>query len=62
MMDNRLFPVIEDRMDWTAKRQQMLSANVANIDTPGYRTKDVSFSEQLQLLQLNVTNSKHMTP
>ena len=62
MMDNRLFPVIEDRMDWTAKRQQMLSANVANIDTPGYRTKDVSFAEQLQLLQLNITNSKHMTP
>jgi flagellar basal-body rod protein FlgB len=62
MIDNRLFPKIEDKMDWDAKRQQSLSANIANKDTPGYRTKDVSFSEQLQLLQLNTTNSKHMTP
>ena len=47
-MDTRLFPVIEDRMDWTAKRHQVLTANITNIDTPGYRTKDVSFSDQLQ--------------
>ena len=62
MIDNRLYPVIEDHMDWTAKRQQMLSNNMANINTPGYHSKDVSFSEQLQLLQLNTTNSKHITP
>jgi flagellar basal-body rod protein FlgB len=26
-----------------SKRQQVVSSNLANIDTPGYRTKDVSF-------------------
>jgi len=62
MMDTRLYPSIEDRLDWTAKRQQMLSANITNIDTPGYRTRDVSFSEQLQFVQLNTTNSKHIGP
>ena len=61
MTDNRLFPAIEDRMDWTAKRQQMLSANIANIDTPGFRTRDVSFADQLERLQLNATNGKHLT-
>ena len=55
--DSRLFPAVEDRMDWTVKRQQMLSANIANIDTPGYKAKDVSFSEQLQTLQLNTPMS-----
>ncbi len=25
MIDNRLYPAIEDRMDWTARRQQVLS-------------------------------------
>jgi flagellar basal-body rod protein FlgB len=60
-MDTRLFPAIEDRMDWTAKRHQILNANVTNIDTPGYHTKDVSFSDQLQFLQLRASNGKHIT-
>jgi flagellar basal-body rod protein FlgB len=62
MIDNRLYPAIEDRMDWTARRQQVLSNNIANIDTPGYHAKDVSFSEQLQLLQVNTPNPKHIAP
>jgi flagellar basal-body rod protein FlgB len=60
MIDSRLYPALEDRMDWAAKRQQMLSANIANIDTPGYRAQDVSFSDQLQMLQLNTTSDKHI--
>ena len=60
MIENRLFPKVEDMLDWTAKRQQMLSANIANIDTPGYRAKDVSFSEEMQSLQLTSTSSGHL--
>lgn len=30
-------------------RHQVLSRNIANIDTPGYRPMDVSFSEELRL-------------
>jgi len=60
-MDTRLYPAIEDRMDWTAKRHQILSANVTNIDTPGYHAKDVSFADQLQSLQLRASNGKHIT-
>jgi flagellar basal-body rod protein FlgB len=60
-MDTRLFPAIEDRLDWTAKRHQVLTANITNIDTPGYRTKDVSFADQLQFLQLRASNGKHIT-
>ena len=62
MIDNRLYPAIEDRMDWTARRQQVLSNNIANIDTPGYHAKDVSFSDQLQMLQVNTPNPKHIAP
>ena len=29
-------------------RQQLVSSNVANIDTPGYRTRDVSFHLTMQ--------------
>ena len=62
MIDNRLYPAMEDRMDWNARRHQSLSNNIANIDTPGFHSKDVSFSEQLQLLQVNTTSSKHIAP
>ena len=59
---NKMFPLIEDMLDWTAKRQQTLSANLANIDTPGYKARDVSFSEQLQSLSLETTSSVHLEP
>jgi flagellar basal-body rod protein FlgB len=62
MIDNRLYPAMEDRMDWNARRHQSLSNNIANIDTPGFHSKDVSFSEQLQLLQVQTTSSKHIAP
>jgi flagellar basal-body rod protein FlgB len=62
MIDNRLYPAMEDRMDWAARRHQALSNNIANIDTPGFRAKDVSFSEQLQLLQVHTTSPKHIAP
>ncbi len=31
-------------MDLLANRQKLVAANVANADTPGYKTKDLDFS------------------
>lgn len=31
-----------------SRRQQVVASNVANIDTPGYKTKDVSFHLTMQ--------------
>jgi flagellar basal-body rod protein FlgB len=43
-----LFGLASRRMDWLAARQQVISENVANADTPGFRAKEVSpFSEML---------------
>jgi flagellar basal-body rod protein FlgB len=37
-----------------SKRQQIVASNLANIDTPGYRTKDISFHATMeQLLSQN---------
>ena len=30
-------------MDLLAQRQRLVASNMANLDTPGYRTKDVDF-------------------
>jgi flagellar basal-body rod protein FlgB len=40
--------VLTKVLDGTALRQRTLAENVANVDTPGYQRKDVSFSEQLK--------------
>ncbi len=31
-----------------SKRQQVVASNIANIDTPGYKTKDISFYATMQ--------------
>jgi len=31
-----------------AKRQEILAANIANADTPGYKARDLDFAAQLQ--------------
>ena len=43
-------PVLERIMQFTARRQTLISSNIANISTPGYQSVDVSmedFQEQL---------------
>ncbi len=54
-------------LDGLSKRQQLISRNIANIDTPGYRAQEVSFESAIQRaiktngqIQLAVTNPGHM--
>lgn len=35
-------------MDLAAMRQALITSNIANIDTPGYRTRDIDFHGELQ--------------
>lgn len=37
-------------MDLVSTRQKLVTANIANIDTPGYRTKDIQFQREFQSL------------
>lgn len=34
-------------LDLSAKRQELITSNIANVDTPGYRTKDIDFRGEL---------------
>src|ERR1700688_3902891 len=40
--------LLEKALDVTAQRQQLVTANIANMDTPGYQTKDIDFRGELQ--------------
>jgi flagellar basal-body rod protein FlgB len=54
-------------LDWTAARQKLLASNIANLDTPGYKARDLDF--QSALLRacgngesgLHCTNERHLS-
>ncbi len=57
-----LFQVVKKRMDWLAQRQEVLSQNIANADSPKYRAKDLKSYNFKELIrregaQLNMTVS-----
>src|SRR5690242_10280997 len=47
MIDNQIFTYLESRLTFAARRQQALSNNIANMDTPGYKAQDVEFADEL---------------
>lgn len=47
-MIDRLSQSLEIYMDLLVTRQKLVSSNIANLDTPGYRTRDLDFQQHLQ--------------
>jgi flagellar basal-body rod protein FlgB len=47
MMD-RLAGQLEHYMDLLSTRQKLVASNIANADTPGYRTQDIDFQSEFQ--------------
>jgi flagellar basal-body rod protein FlgB len=39
--------LIERFLDLATARQTLLASNIANVDTPGYRTQDIDFHAEL---------------
>ena len=44
---------IERYMDLLTARQKIVASNIANLDTPGFKTRDIDFQSEFQ----NVANS-----
>ena len=65
--DLPLFSMMKQRLHWLSERQQILSENVANANTPGYQAKDLKkldFGAMVDasgpMLAPVATNSKHI--
>lgn len=63
-----LFNVLSKRMSWLAERQAILAQNVANIDTPGYKPRDLRPLDFRSLarsaagrMKMTITNAGHLT-
>jgi len=55
LVDTQQIAVLNRFLDIAAQRQQAITTNIANIDTPGYRTKDVDFKNLLQAASAGAT-------
>jgi flagellar basal-body rod protein FlgB len=66
MKPSNVSELLFNTLSYRAERQKVISSNIANINTPNYKTKDLSFESQLQEknkekdLQLTVTNKNHI--
>lgn len=61
-ISNKLF----EQLNYRGEKQKVISSNIANINTPAYKTKDLVFENELNnkidnTLKMQVTSSKHMS-
>jgi flagellar basal-body rod protein FlgB len=47
---DRITNGIEHYMDLLSSRQKLVASNIANVDTPGYKTKDIDFQFEFMSL------------
>ena len=61
----KTFHAIETSLDITTERHGLITSNIANLDTPGYRAKDIDFKNALKdavegtSVDLARTNPRH---
>ena len=48
LIDTPMIHTLTRALDLTSLRQRLVSENIANIDTPGYQTRDIDFAGELR--------------
>ncbi len=66
-LDN-VFGVHENALKLRAKRTELIASNLANVDTPGYKARDIDFQSALRqanhstgMSDLKTTHAKHIS-
>jgi flagellar basal-body rod protein FlgB len=64
MQPLQLFATAFSQNEWLAQRQSLISENIANASTPGYKAKDIASFEDVMdssgAMSMAVTNPRHM--
>jgi flagellar basal-body rod protein FlgB len=64
---DRTATVLSRTLDFRSANQEIISGNLANIDTPGFKTREFDFEKVLQRaadkaqIHLKATNQRHIT-
>lgn len=56
------FTLAKRKMDWLSQRQEVLAQNVANADTPRYRTNDVRPIDFKKVMRAEMQMSRETKP
>lgn len=63
-MSNSAYNLIKNALDATELRQQMISSNIANVNTPDYKVNKVEFENRLEKaydgIGMTKTNVRHI--
>ncbi|NLZ44445.1 MAG: flagellar basal body rod protein FlgB [Clostridia bacterium] len=60
-MFSRTIEFLTASLDWAAERQKILTHNIANVDTPGYKRLELDFPQVLaEKLRLATTHPRHL--
>ena len=68
MHPSKVTEVLFQQLNFRGERQKVISSNIANIDTPNYKTKELKFQDHLNKsnnefeLKLAKTHTKHLGP
>lgn len=58
----KTFNTVRLALNLRAKRHSLLASNIANVDTPGYRRRDLPFEKVMQVYLSNEPNLKTTRP
>jgi flagellar basal-body rod protein FlgB len=65
---DRTVQLMQDRLTLNSQNQKLISGNIANLNTPNYKAKEMSFDKALresleeQVLQMVRSNDAHVAP
>ena len=69
LFSNNTPKAMKKSLDLMSTRQSMITSNIGNVDTPGFKASEIDFQGQLRealgskgQLNLNATNDKHFGP
>jgi flagellar basal-body rod protein FlgB len=60
LFESKTLNAMEGYMERLSQRQKIVASNLANIDTPGYKTKDISFHATIDELLAEKNHSGHL--
>ena len=69
LFSDRVPILLKKNLDFKAQRNLLISSNISNVNTPGYKSKEINFKEQLRSvmeskdgLTLRRTHENHFGP
>ena len=62
MFESTTLPALQQTLNFTERRHELLASNIANLDTPDYRARDLPVDRFRETLAESIEKAKHPSP